>query len=696
MIFNNLKHIGFDEGFIDFFRNCYKDSYNIIQTLGFKTDKITIRKGVKQGCPMSPLLFDVAIDPLLRIVHAKHHDDGVCDTCIQAYADDIILISKSSQGLDNMLCTLESFCDYSCLKINAAKCGIYTYILDNNRRVSTDTIFHIFGQEIPKIQLLSLKEYLGAPIARSHVVKMVHSNALIQEITNKINLIDGSPLRLNQKLDAVRRFIIPSLDYELTCNNCRMNDLNAINKLIRKMINSHLNVNSTPIAAFHVDWKDGGLGLQDLTERAKALYIKAFMELNYWSNSRTKSLFKKFTIDERNFRRIQKNDDNSIFMKWNLNSLRQGTQSLCIKAIKALRKLNIQLKKSDDNFSLVDLSSTTNYDKIDDTHKLLLSLKRMFNERWKLKLTSLPLKGHTFHTTIKSPYSSFFLSPAVTKANDEIVKFAVNARCNNLPTGEVVAHGDVTPQCIICHQGLDNLKHRLNCCNVRKSEYKIRHNYVVEDIIKAIDDVHQQHFLFHRSKTIRFNGLNNLEDDNKRLMPDIWFIDHTNNVLNIIEVSVPYGCISERNGGVSTLDLTIEEKRMKYAHLCEDCENKSNMKVQFYPIIVSSLGAIPKQTLSALKRLLKNNMSKVKYYAHEISFSAIRGSARIYWNTGKFNNNSVDNNVGRNNNAYHDHNGSENDDTDDNTDHGNDADNNIMTLGTQSSPVEIQDDTSSQ
>ena len=165
LIFNNLKAVGFDEKLINIVKNCYKDSTNIIQTISFKSKRFVVRKGVKQGCPLSPLLFDLAIDPLLRVINAKHKDEGFKGIAIQAYADDLLLISKSENGLKNILETVDVFCNYAKLKINVKKCGIYSYMLNNNRRVSSNESFKLNNQEIPKIQLLTLKEYLGAPIA---------------------------------------------------------------------------------------------------------------------------------------------------------------------------------------------------------------------------------------------------------------------------------------------------------------------------------------------------------------------------------------------------------------------------------------------------------------------------------------------------------------------------------------------------
>jgi hypothetical protein len=69
---------------------------------------INIKKGVKQGCPLSPALFDISIDSLIQTISKMHFKDGfkhikdenktVSET-IQAYADDLILFSDSVDDL---------------------------------------------------------------------------------------------------------------------------------------------------------------------------------------------------------------------------------------------------------------------------------------------------------------------------------------------------------------------------------------------------------------------------------------------------------------------------------------------------------------------------------------------------------------------------------------------------------------------
>lgn len=80
---------------------------------------IPIKRGVKQGCPLSPLLFIVALDPLLRELEKAGHD-------CYAYADDmaVYLQVQHLQGLETVIPIIQAFESISGLHINGKKSGL--------------------------------------------------------------------------------------------------------------------------------------------------------------------------------------------------------------------------------------------------------------------------------------------------------------------------------------------------------------------------------------------------------------------------------------------------------------------------------------------------------------------------------------------------------------------------------------------
>jgi hypothetical protein len=80
--------------------------------------------GIKQGCPLSPILFGLYIDKLEEWLNS-HEGDGALlgDFVIRLllYADDLILIAKSTLGLQEHLISLERFCSTMRMQVNTSK-----------------------------------------------------------------------------------------------------------------------------------------------------------------------------------------------------------------------------------------------------------------------------------------------------------------------------------------------------------------------------------------------------------------------------------------------------------------------------------------------------------------------------------------------------------------------------------------------
>jgi hypothetical protein len=77
----------------------YQDATSSILINGHTTSKIPINCSVRQGCPMSMLLFAICIDPLIRALannlpKIKVGSSGT-PPAVLAYADDITVLLQS-------------------------------------------------------------------------------------------------------------------------------------------------------------------------------------------------------------------------------------------------------------------------------------------------------------------------------------------------------------------------------------------------------------------------------------------------------------------------------------------------------------------------------------------------------------------------------------------------------------------------
>ncbi len=82
------------------------------------------RSGVRQGCSLSPTLFNIYINQLANALeHAPIQGLALHDTEIKCllYADDLVLLSPTKEGLPDSLHLLDDYCQTWALTVNPQK-----------------------------------------------------------------------------------------------------------------------------------------------------------------------------------------------------------------------------------------------------------------------------------------------------------------------------------------------------------------------------------------------------------------------------------------------------------------------------------------------------------------------------------------------------------------------------------------------
>ena len=126
-----LASFGVPEGIIRAFKVLYTRNTHLIRTADGIFESVTVTSGVRQGCPLSPLLFLLAIEPLL---HKLTKDLPHCT--FRAYADDIGGIVKDlpTDGT-RIIAIFEEFATFSGLQINMRKTVVVPAKVDINDEV---------------------------------------------------------------------------------------------------------------------------------------------------------------------------------------------------------------------------------------------------------------------------------------------------------------------------------------------------------------------------------------------------------------------------------------------------------------------------------------------------------------------------------------------------------------------------------
>jgi hypothetical protein len=114
ILFEKLINKGLSEVVVNTIKLIYSNSKLKVNTL---SDTININGGVLQGSIISPMLFNVYIDDLIRKLKKECFE-------VLAYADDIAVICTGEAQLSNAFVILDEWCKANSMVVNKTKSGI--------------------------------------------------------------------------------------------------------------------------------------------------------------------------------------------------------------------------------------------------------------------------------------------------------------------------------------------------------------------------------------------------------------------------------------------------------------------------------------------------------------------------------------------------------------------------------------------
>ncbi len=121
--------MGFPPHLVQLLRNLYKQQRAAVRAVNLTSEWFRVKKGVRQGCNLSPCLFNILAEQVMRkALQGFSGGFRIGGKVINnlRYADDIVLLATTAEDLQELMHRVESTAKQYNMLINASKTKVMT------------------------------------------------------------------------------------------------------------------------------------------------------------------------------------------------------------------------------------------------------------------------------------------------------------------------------------------------------------------------------------------------------------------------------------------------------------------------------------------------------------------------------------------------------------------------------------------
>lgn len=188
---------------------------------GSLSEPFLLEQGTRQGCPLSPGLFLLALEPLIRDIKINEDIAGIKfgDTQVKlaAYADDILVVTENPRdSIKALIATIDRYSVHSGYKLNRDKSEVKTLNIHGNRELLGDSGLAWQPGHI---------KYLGIEF-ESTLIETLHRNetTTLGKIKNLLDTWSPRFITWWGRVESIKMMVSPIVNYLISMLPLRLSD----------------------------------------------------------------------------------------------------------------------------------------------------------------------------------------------------------------------------------------------------------------------------------------------------------------------------------------------------------------------------------------------------------------------------------------------------------------------------------------
>ena len=156
VLWDKLRQLGFGGKFLESIKAMYSGDHVTCESNGVTTNPVYLRRGLRQGCSLSPMLFALYIVDMSKDLVLSRQGVLLHRVCVSVilFADDIVLVSSTVEGLQVLQDIVQRHCNILKMKLSISKSKVMSY---SDRRWE----LHDGGEVLGCFENTSQFKYLG-------------------------------------------------------------------------------------------------------------------------------------------------------------------------------------------------------------------------------------------------------------------------------------------------------------------------------------------------------------------------------------------------------------------------------------------------------------------------------------------------------------------------------------------------------